>query len=159
MTLIQPNEVSNETRLKDLCEHTLCARCNATGGRPEFYYHASGVCFGCDGAGRKFSARGKVAKHYYEALLTTTADQIKVGDKISGGWLSTSKWYTVVEAERDTDNNRIMLRLETKKGSLPSLSFLDPTCQVKIQDKTTALARMRSTAALQASLKRNGEPK
>ena len=156
MPLTQPNEVTTETRLKDLCEHTLCERCNATGGRPEFAHVSAGVCFGCYGVGRRFTARGTVAKHYYAALLTTTADQLRVGDRVwEHGGQDGARWWSVVEL--DTDGDKLAVRIDGGGHSVHKT--YNATDAVKINDKTTALARMRSTAALQASLKRNGEPK
>lgn len=61
-----------------------CGRCGGTGSMPFAAY--GGVCFGCNGKGRKLTARGRAAHRKLEAWaeqnLIVAASAVEVGDRV-----------------------------------------------------------------------------
>lgn len=69
------NEMSEQTTL----ETTTCSRCGGTGNYSFNIMHGS-RCYGCGGAGKVYTRRGKAALAFLVALRSRKASEIEVGD-------------------------------------------------------------------------------
>jgi ribosomal protein S27AE len=75
-------------------ETETCPRC---GGSGRFSWNAmhGDRCYGCGGAGERYTKRGAAAAAFLKGLREVRADSVKPGDKLRIAGISGAKWYIV----------------------------------------------------------------
>ena len=81
------------TKIVRSFETATCTRCGGTGSHSYCQMYGT-TCFGCGGAGRKYTKRGQAAVDYFNSLRSKPLKDFVVGDffymdacfNIKGGW-------------------------------------------------------------------------
>jgi len=88
--------------LDTVFEKQTCTRCGGS-GRYSFNLKDRDTCYGCNGKGEQFTARGLAAAKFLTASLKVPAEQIKVGDVIRFEFHDISFWAPVSEVQNGSD--------------------------------------------------------
>lgn len=91
-------------------EVKICSRCCGTGNY-SFNQIDGSRCYGCSGSGKKYTARGKATKLFWDSLVSIDPATVKVGDRIANG----SAKFTVAEILPDVRVGSILLKDGTEK--------------------------------------------
>jgi hypothetical protein len=81
-------------------ETVVCTRCGGSGRMPFAVY--GGKCFKCDGAGKVYTAKGRAAANYLNALRSRKASEITVGMLVldrgvsAGSFTQPAQWCKVL---------------------------------------------------------------
>jgi hypothetical protein len=115
-----------------------CFRCNGSG------FHGpmcvwGGRCFGCGGAGRKYTRRGAAARKYLDELLSVPASTLVVGDRIrvssiTNGGEPFTVFSTILKIAPGVDDG--CKRLDSATGEWHPVRGLG---ELRVETKTRAL--------------------
>jgi hypothetical protein len=150
-------------------ETKACGRCGGSGNYS--YCTAYGTrCFGCSGAGRVWTAKGKAAAAYFERLLSKPAIDVKIGDVIfveagpfnKGGFaiVKDAGWSQSGCTSKDASGFDCFQPYYTIDTAKLSSGILDPeTTYVRVSaDAATKRAALLAALEYQSTLTAKGTP-
>jgi hypothetical protein len=174
-------EISAETKATDVFETQTCGRCGGS-GHYSFNMLDGTRCYGCGGTGRKYTARGKAAKAYWEWLQTMPVELLQVGDRIfvsGAGWRKVTAITDNREEQRvgrifDADDPEVVVRRERgaaikeyRDGKVAVYEGVNIQTNgvglggergtVRVSDPGCRVAILKSVAAYQATLTKQGK--
>ncbi|MFP3709693.1 hypothetical protein SB783_37400 [Paraburkholderia sp. SIMBA_009] len=145
-------------------ETVTCSRCGGTG---KFSYNAmdGDRCYGCHGAGKKYTKRGAVAAAYLKSLRQVHAADVKPGDSIRVAGVVGARFYRVLDVKigrakdqgcysRDGEYTQVKIECDgiTTFEGVESLI-------VKAFTKEEMRAQLEKAVAFQATLTKAGTPR
>ena len=91
--------------MKTHFETEVCSRCHGS-GKYSYCERFADICFKCQGDKIALTKRGAVAKTYLENLCTVTAENLKIGDRVSvSGMTMGGSRYSYIAAVTEINNN------------------------------------------------------
>lgn len=146
-----------------------CSRCGGS-GRYSYCTMYGDRCFKCGGAGKVYTKRGLVAKHYLDGLREVKVEDLKVGDlfqEYSG--INTKAFFRVEEVKLlpakeagyvSAEDGKVVVQVigsNTKVGKINSIKFLGNKVRKGFSAEEKA-EQFRKALAYQATLGKNGKP-
>lgn len=150
-------------------ETEVCSRCGGTG---RYSYNAlhGDRCYGCGGAGVRYTKRGAVAAAFLKTLRQVRADTVKPGDRLRVQLVQGSKVYTVetvsIGLAKDHgayrgDGQYMQVKIEFVGEGVNKLrAYHDPAHMVdKVFSDEEKTAQLRQAVEYQATLTKAGTPR
>jgi hypothetical protein len=151
-------------------ETITCPRCGGTGKYSYNTMHGD-RCYGCGGAGEKYTKRGAAAAAYLKTLRQVRADSVKPGDKLRIQLMQGAKWAIVESVfiglakeqgcyQLPGDYQQVAIVFEGPEGPNKIRAYQMPDSMMdKAFSREESYAHMEQALAYQATLTKAGTPR
>lgn len=141
-------------------ESTTCKRCGGT-GKHSFNAIHKDTCYGCKGAGRQLTKRGKAASDYLASLRRKPAGEIQVGDLVRFETMTHAFFSRIESVGEDALNpGRIAIKATRASTGEAVRAIVFPSTPMTLGfSQEEKAAQLAQAIAYQETLTKSGQPR